>query len=233
LILHFARWYVLFAAVGSEPSSDEILTKLADSNIGRQGIAYSGLREYTLRNLRVAKEATLLARVAYVPREGKHFTILEGSGSPMLTRIIEKLLVYEADESRPTNSSNHGIDPVNYQAHLRGTEYKNGRHCYVMELTPKHNSKYLIKGTLWIDRGTYGIVRLDGRTSSSVSMFLGATRISEEFGEVEGLWLPSHMRAVSSSFLVGTSELEIRYTDYRITDIDNTVGDQHLVAQPK
>jgi hypothetical protein len=233
-MLQVARWYVLAVAVGTGLSSDEILTRVADRNIGRQDIPYSGLREYKLRNLRLAKEATVLARVTYAPREGKHFTVLERSGSAMLTRIVERLLVYEADESGPTNHGEHGIGPSNYQARLRGMEDKDGRVCYVLDLTPKHNSRYLIKGTLWVDPGSYGIVRLEGLASSNISMWVGAPRITEEFSEVAGFWLPSYMRAVSSGFLLGTSELEIRYTDYRIADLDNTSqGDRHLVAQPE
>lgn len=65
-------------------------------------------------------------------------------------------------------------------------------------------------------------------------MWVGTTRITEEFSEIAGLWLPSHMEAVSSSFLLGTSELEIRYTDHRIAAVDNAIKKEpHLVAQPE
>jgi hypothetical protein len=145
----------------------------------------------------------------------------------MLAGIIEKLLAYEADESRPTNLAGHAISPFNYRGHLRGMEAKDGRACYVMNLTPKHNGEHLIKGTLWVDPGTYAVVRLDGRILGSVSMWVGTPRIVEDFSEVAGLWLPSHTRAVASGFLLGTSELDIRYTNYQIVDLDHTVqGDR-------
>jgi hypothetical protein len=233
-MLHLARWYILAAAVGAGLSSEEILTKVADSSIGRHAVGYSGLREYRLRNLRIAKEARVLARVTYHPCEGKHFAVLERSGSMMLAGIVEKLLAFETDESRPKYQGAHEISPLNYQAHLRGMESKGGRICYVMDLTPKYNSKYLIKGTLWVDPGSYGVVRVDGRTSERVSMWVGAPRITAEFSEIAALWLPSHTRAVSSGFLLGTSELEIRYTDYRIVDLDHPIQEdrQHLVPHP-
>ena len=233
-MLGLAQLYVMAVAIGTGLSSDEILTKVADNNNERQDISYSGLREYKLRNARLAKEAAVLAQMTYVPREGKHFTVLERSGSPMLARIVEKLLAYETDESRPPNRSRHEIGPSNYQARLLGTESRDGRTCYVMDLTPKHNSRYLIKGTVWVDPVSYSIVHLDGWTSSSVSMWVGTTRITEEFSRIAGLWLPSHTRAVSSGFLLGTSELEISYSDYRIANRDNaTQGNRALVAQPE
>ena len=230
---HLAQWFVAVAALGAGLSSDDILTKVADSTVGRQSFAYSALREYKLHNLRVDKEARVLARMTYHPAEGKHFTILESSGSPMLEGIIGKLLAYEADDSRPTNQASHAIGPSNYCGRLRGMEVKDGRVCYVMELTPKHNGKHLIKGTLWVDPGSFAVVRLDGRTAGSVSMWVGAPRIVEEFSEVAGLWLPSHTRAVTSGFLLGTTELDILYTNYRILGLDHTAqAGPQLPASP-
>jgi hypothetical protein len=226
-IRHLPHWFVAAAALGAGLSSDDILTKVADSSVERQSFAYSGLREYRLHNLRVNKEAKVLARVTYQPAEGQHFTILERSGSPMLAGILEKLVAYEADESRPTNRGSHAIGPSDYRGRLRGTEVQDGRVCYVMDITPKHNGKHLIKGTSWVDPGSYAVVRLDGRILASVSLWVGTPRIIEDFSEVAGLWLPSHTRAVASGLLLGTSELDIRYTDYQIAGLDRAAqGDR-------
>ena len=65
-----------------------------------------------------------------------------------------------------------------------GRKVKTGKTCYVMDLTLKHTSNYLIKGTLWLDPVSYRIVRLDGWTSSSVSMWVGTTRILRSLVEV-------------------------------------------------
>ena len=220
VLLSVAPWCLLPATVGTEPSSDEILAKVADSSIKRYAVAYSGLRKYRLRNLRFEKEATLSVQVAYRPGDGKTFTVLERLGSPKLSAIVEKLLAYEADASRGSKLADHEISPDNYEACLRGTEITGGRNCYVIDLLPKHKSKYLIKGTAWVDRNSYGVLRLEGSTSASVSMWIGAPRVQQEFSEIGGLWLPVHTAAVSSGLLLGTSELEIRYGDYLITNPD-------------
>ncbi len=214
----FMSWCILAAASGATPSGEEILARVADNSTKRHAVGYSGLRRYSLRNLRFLKEATVSVGVTYRPGEGKHFTILERSGSVKLTAIVERLLASEAEASRPTRLTDHQISPANYATRLRGMETTAGRLCYVIDLTPKYKSKYLIKGTVWVDHSSYGIVRLDGFTAASLSMWVGSPQVTEEFSEIAGLWLPTYTRSVSSGFLLGTSELEIRYTDYRIIE---------------
>src|SRR5262249_27983835 len=81
-------------------------------------------------------------------------------------------------------------------------------------------SKLLMQGTLWVDRTNYAIVRIEGSTGASISMWTGKPEIVEEFAEIGGFWLPTYVRSVSSGTLLGTSELEIRYSDYRVPDSD-------------
>ena len=212
-------WYVLAATLVTMPSGEEILARVSDTNARRRAVAYSGVREYSLRNARFAVEATVLARMSYRPGEGMHFTVLKRSGSIKLAGIVERLLASEADASVAAKHCDHEISPANYQARFRGTETMAGRVCYMIDLMPRRKSKYLLDGTLWIDTGSYGVVRLQGSPSASVSMWVGTPHITEEFSEISGLWLPSHTRSVVSGRLLGASELEIRYTDYEIKDL--------------
>jgi len=212
---------LLASTLGSDPSNDEILERVAANNVKHYAVAFSVLREYKLRNLRFEKDAAVYVQVTYRPSEGMTYIVLERSGSPKLTEIVEKLLASEADTSSPTKLARHLISPANYAVYLRGTEAKAGRSCYVIDLVPKHKSKYLMKGTAWIDRSSYDVVRLEGATSASVSMWIGTPHIEIEFSQIDGLWLPVHTGAVSSGLLLGTSELEIRYWDYFMIDPDH------------
>ena len=209
-------WSLVSAASGTLPSGDAILTKVAEENTKRQSLAYSGARRYKLQNNRFHKSAMVSVKVTHHPKEGKRFTVVEYSGSERMIGIVEKLLAFEADASKPESRGNHEIGPANYEARVRGIETKGTQTCYVLELTPKHRSKYLISGTVWVDRDTYSIVRLEGTTGASISMWLGAPHVAVDFEDVLGIWLPTHTVSVSSSFLLGTSALDISYTDYRI-----------------
>jgi hypothetical protein len=150
------------------------------------------------------------------------FTVLQRSGSLQLAGIVERVLASEEDISVPAKRGDHEISPANYRARFRGTETIAGRFCYVIDLLPRRKSKYLIEGTLWIDPASYGIVRLQGSPSASVSIWVGTPHITQEFSEIGGLWLPTCTRFVSSGRLLGASELEIRYTDYQIHNVDTT-----------
>jgi hypothetical protein len=204
------------ASILEPEPSNEILEKVAASNIKHYSVAFSVLREYKLHNLRFDKEATVSVQVTYLPGKGMTYTILESSGSPKLAEIVGKLLTSEVDTSSPEKLAHHLISPANYEVHLRDIETMAGSSCYVMDLVPKHKSKYLMKGTAWVDRNSYDLVRLEGVTSASVSMWVGTPHIEIEFSQIDGLWLPVRTGAVSSGLLLGTSELEIRYCDYVI-----------------
>ncbi len=205
-------------------TSDDILARVSDISSRGLAISYSGRREYRLRNLRFSKEATVLVRMTYRPDEGKQFEILKSSGTSALTRIVERILQSETEQSRPPRTSSDEIGPSNYSADLEGMETVGGRLCYVIGLKPKRKDKYLLDGRLWVDSETFAAVRLQGLTATSVSMWVGTPRITEEFRQIGGLTLPSHLQSMSSTIWLGTSELEVRYLDYQVGDAQRDAG---------
>jgi outer membrane lipoprotein-sorting protein len=221
-LLSFLPASAVAGAAGTDPTSDEILAHVAEGIAKGQTFSYSGTREYRLRNYRFEKEAVVLIQANYRPDSGKDFTFLQRTGSPKLLEIIDKLLVSETEVSRPEKFVQLEISPLNYVARLVGIDATRGRRCYVLELIPKRKSKYLIKGTAWIDSKTYGVMRLDGVTSASVSLWVGTAHITQDFAQVSGIWLPTHTGGVSSGLLLGASELEIRYSDYLVMDVDHS-----------
>jgi hypothetical protein len=211
--------YLLAGVLERAPSSAEILARVA-ANARNQPVGYTSVREYRLRNVRFDKEATVVARVTYQPNQGKEFVVLGSQGSPKLAEIVEKLLVSEVEASKPSHLTDHEIGPSNYTASMRRTETIAGRSCYVVDLVPRHKSKFLIRGTAWIDRKNYAVLRLEGATATRISMWVGAAHIQQEFGEVDGVWLPTHTGAIASSLLLGACELDITYKNYLVRDLD-------------
>jgi len=189
---------------------------MAESGAHRLGVSYSGTRTYAMRNLRFNKEARVVVRMTYRPGEGKKFTIVERSGSDILVSVVEKLIDAETEASLPAVSAKTGINRENYAARVRGSDTVNGRECWVLELKPRSHNKFLLAGTAWVDKKTNGIVKLDGKTAASLSMWVGSPHIVEERAEVSGFWLPARTVSQSSTFLAGDSQLEIAYTGYQI-----------------
>jgi len=129
---------------------------------------------------------------------------------------VEKLLDAESEASLPSVAAKTGINRENYTARLRGSDIDNGRECWVLELKPRTRNKFLLAGTLWVDKKSSGIVKVDGKTAASLSMWVASPHIVEERAEVSGLWLPARTVSQSSTFLAGDSQLEIAYTGYQV-----------------
>jgi len=200
------------------PSSDEILAKIESENNRRHFLLkeYSGSRQYTMQNLRFGKQASVAVLMNYRQDEGKHYTVLERSGSDKLNGIIDQVLASEANASLPPENSRSQITSVNYRVRLLATEGTAGRNCYVLELAPKVKNQFLIVGKAWVDTESYAVVRIEGRFAASMSILVGAPRITEDFIEVQGFWLPGHVRSITSSFLLGPTELDILFSNYQL-----------------
>jgi len=200
------------------PSSDEILARLESENKRRHVLLkeYSGSRQYTLENERFGKQAAVAVLMSYRQVEGERYTVLTRSGSDRLGGIIDMVLASEAGASLPSANARHEITSANYRVRLLGIELAAGRVCYVLELAPRIKNRLLIVGKAWVDADSYAVVRIEGQFAASLSILVGAPRISEEFIEVHGFWLPGHVRSVTSSFLLGPTELDILFSNYQL-----------------
>jgi hypothetical protein len=218
---------LLFTAMADTvtPSGDDILARLESETNRRHALLkeYSGSRQYTLQNLRFGKQAAVAVLMSYRQAEGQRYTVLTRSGSDTLNGIVDKVIASEVGESLPLANARHQITAANYRVRLLGTEVVAERSCYVLELAPRIKSRFLIVGKAWVDAGSYAVVRIEGQFAASISMLVGAPRISEEFIEVHGFWLPGHVRSVTSSFLLGPTELDILFSNYQLEQ-DSLVG---------
>jgi negative regulator of sigma E activity len=218
--LVLATCLALIHGLTAEPvstSADEILTRVENANGRRRDLLkrYTGSRQYTLQNARFGKEAAVGIEMRYHEPEGERYTVLTQSGSDKLIGIINTVLASEARASVPPENARHQVSAANYRVRLLGTEIVEGRTCYVLALTPRTKSRFLIMGKAWVDVESFGTVRIDGQFAASISMLVGAPRFREDFVEVNGFWLPGHVRSVTSSFLLGPTELDIVFSNYQ------------------
>jgi len=200
------------------PSADEILAKVeAETNRRHLALAeYSGSRQYTVQNGRYGQQAAAAVLMTYRRIEGERFTVVTRSGSTRLNGIIDRLLSSEAGASLPPEDDRHQISAANYRVRLLGSEAAGGRNCYVLALSPRIKASYLIAGKAWVDTVNYAVVRTEGQFAASMSPLVGAPHIVEDYVEVHGFWLPGHVRSVTSSLLLGPTELDIQFSNYQL-----------------
>ena len=207
----------LLLATGPLPTAQDVLARVAQEASRRHGVSYSGTRTYFMRNYRFNKQAKVVVHMTYRPGQGKHFTTVERSGADRLGGIIQNIIDTEVEASQPNQHRRHGFTPSNYDVRLAGSATINGRECWTLILKPRDKSKLLIAGTIWVDKYAYEIVRLDGNTAASLSIWVGSPHIVEDRAPaVGGLWLPTHTHSHSSAFLTGDSDLDISYTSYQL-----------------
>lgn len=221
-LLSFVAFINGSAAEYARATSDPPIAPLADiidrlkRAYDHMPCEYTGVRHYTLRNKRFGKSAEMSVLVTYRRREGKSFKVLETRGSDDIQRrVFQKLLDAEVEASQ-TTKWNARVTPENYNFRMVRTERLPDRWCYVVHISPKVKSKYLIEGDIWVDATDYGIVRMDGKPSESISFWIGKPHIDQQFEKIGDFWLASHNRSRADSRLLGASELNIEYGPYQL-----------------
>lgn len=210
------------------PSDQEITARI--NQRGRQRLEnlrnYSVIRTYKLHNSRLNDDAVMTVRLNYRRGAGKSFEVLETRNAEgMGRRVLQRLIDTEARTSRKESHDRLEITGANYSFHVSGVAEVDGRRCYVVTLTPKRKSKYLIQGKAWVDATDFAMVRWEGRPAASLSFWVGKPYIVQDFQKVGAFWMPSRNHSESSSFLLGSSVLAIDYSDYEVNCSDTRLAE--------
>jgi hypothetical protein len=160
--------------------------------------------------------AEMTVKTSYQKDVGKNFSIVSISGPELLRKVLEIVLDHEKEITQPANRATAIITPANYEMTAKGSENVDGRHCMAVSVKPRRSSQYLMNGTVWVDAEDGAIVRLEGITAKSPSIFAGASQVSRQYTVIDGFPMATHARAVSNSWLVGQTVITIDYTDYQI-----------------
>jgi hypothetical protein len=183
---------------------------------------------YVLRNGNPQPVADAVVQTVYKRGEGKEFNIISRSGSSFLqNNLIDRVLREEKNISKGDLRKSVLVTSANYIMEFVREEQSAGRDCFVLNLTPKRKSPYLVNGQVWIDTHTYDIVHIEGRPSAAPSMWVGLPMIRRDYRQLEGFSMATEARSESKNFLFGTTVLKIDYGNYQITP------DQKGVAESK
>jgi hypothetical protein len=100
----------------------------------------------------------------------------------------------------------------------------------VVAIVPKRSSPYLFRGTIWVDAQDGSIVKLDGVASKAASVLAGATQVSRQYANIDGLPMATHAEAVAGSWLLGQTTIDIDYSGYEMT-LRSAGGGPQVVGQ--
>ena len=208
----------LAADTHAAPSSDEILARVEGENKRRHLVLkeYSGWRQYTLHNLRFGKQAAVAVLDGLPPGGRRTLHRVDAIRLGQAQRHHRSGAGVRGRSQRTAGGCPSPDHSANYRVRLLGIEVAAGRSCYVLELAPRIKSPFLIVGQSLggcreLRRGT------DGRPVRGQHLHINwRAPHQRRIRRGDGFWLPGHVRSVTSSFLLGPTQLEILFSNYQV-----------------
>lgn len=205
----------LLTAVGfaqtSAPDVNTIVNRMQTATAGRNhDLAYSVTREYTLTPQNASQGSKVLAEVNFASGK-KDYTIKQGGGQA--ESVVRRVLDHETDSA--ANRAGGEITAANYDFQLLRSEPLDGHLCYVLKLTPRHESKDVLRGQAWVDADTYLIRQISGSLAKPPSWWVKDVQLTLHYRDMEGVWLQDSGKAIAQVRVVGTHTLSSRALDVR------------------
>jgi len=186
---------------------------------------YTSMRRYSLENKRVNKNAEIMVRVTCTSTGSRSFAVLSESGSSIIrNRVLRKLMEAEAQASQQDLREQNRIVPANYDFRLAGSEATDGRLAHVLEIVPKTQNRFLIRGRIWVDAEEYAISRIEGTPAKNPSFWTRSIRIVHRYGKTGPFWLPTLNHSRAEARIFGNTEVTIEYFDYLLNGAVSSSG---------
>jgi hypothetical protein len=203
-------------------SVDQIVDSLVRRNLERaQALLHSkATRVYRVvyKGFPSDRFAEMTVQATYDRPSSKEFTIVSQSGSNLIVkRVFKKLLESEKEAAQSAMSVKTQLNRDNYNFALIGYEPSGGGGQYVLRVDPKVRSKYVYRGQVWVDGTDFAVTRIEAEPAENPSFWTKKSQIRQEYGKVEGFWLPLKNESVSYIRLGGRATLTIEYENYSLT----------------
>jgi hypothetical protein len=223
LLLGFLTTAIATAQTDHGPvTADDIVQKMAQRDAWRKAqiSGYTATRHYLAVNKQ--HRAEMFVGLTCRSNGEKQFTILSEEGSSAIRKhLFHKMLQEETEASRRDTSGSTRITPDNYEFQFIGKEVLEQRPAYLLRVTPKNHSKYLIDGRIWVDATDYSIVRIEGSPARNPSFWTHDVHFVHTYHKVGPYWFAASTHSVSEIRIFGEAELTIENSNYTLNPPDN------------
>lgn len=204
-------------------TADEIVHNLELRNQARNNALhhFEGTRTYTLHyyGFPNSQSAEMVVTLSYQSPSTKNFKIVSQRGSHfIIDHVFKRMLESERDAAQ--EQSRNALTAANYQFSLVGYEQTSDGSCYVLQVTPRTNNKFLYRGKIWIDAADFAMVKIEAEPAQNPSFFINRTEVHHRYKKVDNFWLPAENRTTSYLRIGGHADLSIEYQQYNITAAD-------------
>jgi hypothetical protein len=203
---------------GVVPTSDTIVAQMGQAQAANRAgfLPYTVTRDYQLFEGDASK-SHLVADIKVVPPASKKYTIDSAAGSAWAERIVRKALDSEVAFAQDSHATD--ITRENYDFALVGENTLDGQLCYVLELIPRRKSRNLLRGTIWIDAGTYLPRRVEGQPAKDPSWWLADLRVDVVYGYLGPMWVQTSSKVTANVRIFGRSSMVWQDTRYQLGDL--------------
>jgi hypothetical protein len=154
-----------------------------------------------------------LERHYNVPRN-LTFKVLHYMGDGFVkTNVIARLLQSEVDHVQKDDPALTAIRLENYKFSHKRTIQLAGRTVHVYQVKPRKKRPGLFKGQIYLDAHTGSLVRAEGRVVKSPSIFVKKIDFVQDFADVDGYTLPTHIHSEAKAAIIGMTVVDIVNTD--------------------
>ena len=203
-------------------TANEIVQRMMQADNERKVAfsGYTGMRRYSFENKKVDKHAEMTVRVVCDQGGTKNFEVVAESGPGFIrNHIIRRMIDAEHEASETGEHEQTRITPQNYDFRLLGTEVLEGQPSYVLEISPKTNNRFLVRGRIWVDAEDFGIMRVEGSPAKNPSFWIRSAHIVQRYNRIGKFWLPVINQSRAEARIFGVTEVRIDYSDYLVRDV--------------
>jgi hypothetical protein len=208
---------------GSAPQANLSVTQIVDE-IQRHNQArseklkhYQSLRLYQVQytGFPASVAAQMEVEVEYDAASGKSLRVVSQGGSKFLLNKV-LLRAVESEREASLDKGSTALTTANYKFHLVGNESLAGRLAYILNVEPVVKTKFLYRGTIWVDAADFAVARIEAEPARNPSFWISHTLIQSTSAKTGDFWLPARNRSETKVRIGGTAVLTIDYGTYKI-----------------
>ena len=185
------------SSAAGRPDLATLIRRITEAQLdnGNRVKPYSVTREYKVFAADAVRPRTeVVAKVNFLPPNVKSYDIDQSTGG-MGEKIVRHILDHEVDATRDPRTLM--VNEQNYVFAFEGEDTLEGNPCYRLTIAPRHERKDLLKASIWVDKNSYHIVRMEGEPAKSPSFWVKDVHLVLEFDEVAGMWLQTETHAMA------------------------------------
>jgi hypothetical protein len=178
-------------------------------------VPYTVTRDYKVFGSNTERPRTeVVAKVNFLPPNMKTYDIDRSTGG-MGEKVIRRILDHEVDAARDPREMM--VNEQNYRFDYDREESVDNLPCYRLTIAPKHDRKDLLNATIWVDKNSYRIVRMEGEPAKSPSFWVKDVHLVFDFGEVAGMWMQTEIHALAHLRFGGEYKIVSQDLDYDVS----------------